>query len=516
MELIEKLIMHLSPEWAAKRAYYQAQAQRLYEAGKLHPQHRKRGQQGSADRAMNEARSNIRDWARWLDENHDIAIGILDDLVNKTVGAGVAVMPLVVDANGNMLRELNIEINRLWRIWTKRPEVTHEYNFNQVQRLMSRTMFRDGEVLGQHVLGQKGRVVHGSRIPYSLEMIEGDYLPFELNDEARNIVHGVEKTAWGRPRAYHLYKKAPDFYNTTLIRPNSNDTKRVVAENMLHAKFARRIGQTRGVSIFHGVVHRLDDIKDYEESERLAARIGGAMAAYIRKGTDFNPASALDENGNLKTNRTQEIIGGMIYDDLLPGEDVGTIDTNRPNTALEDFRSGQIRMLATGTMTQYSSISKNYDGTYSSQRQELVESMAPYAALRDYQISAIFQPIYEQFLTAAVLSNQLAIPAGLELEQLFAAGWIAPPQPWVDPKKEIEADALAVDSHFVPWSHVVLQRTGRDPEIVLEQMRREKEMLDEVFPPVQPVAEADNISDDPEDEDADDVGEDSDDDTEAA
>lgn len=512
MELIEKLIMALSPERAARRAYFKLQAERLYEAGKLHPQHRRRGEQGSADKAMNEARANIRDWARWLDENHDIAIGILDDLVNKTVGAGIAVMPLVADGQGNMLRDFNKEINKLWRVWTKRPEVTHEYAFNQVQRLMARTMFRDGEVLGQHVLGSKGRIVHGSRIPYSVEMIEGDYLPFELNDEKRNIVHGVEKTAWGRPRAYHLYKKQPDNYRSVLLRPNNADTKRVVAENMLHAKFARRIGQTRGVSIFHGVVHRLDDIKDYEESERLAARISGAMAAYIKKGTDFNPSQAFDSNGNLRTNRTQEIIGGMIYDDLLPGEDVGTIEANRPNTALEDFRSGQIRMLATGTMTQYSSISRDYNGTYSSQRQELVEAVAPYAALRDYLVTAIFQPIYEQFITAAVLSNQLRVPAGLDQEQLFATGWIAPPMPWVDPKKEIEADQAAVESHFIPWSHVVLQRTGRDPELVLEQMKREKEMLDEVFPPMQPVSPGDTIADD-EDGDEDEPNTD---DTEAA
>ncbi len=286
-----------------------------------------------------------------------------------------------------------------------------------------------------------------------------------------------------------------------ITRPDPKNMKVVPAARMFHAKFTRRIGQPRGVSIFHGVAHRLDSLKDYEESERIAARIGASFAAYIRKGSDYVSESSLNVDGSQKTNRTMEMQGGMIFDDLLPGEEIGTIDTNRPNTGLNEFRNGQLKAIAAGTGTQYSSISRNYDGTYSAQRQEMVESQASYAAMRDYLVFAMYQPIYEQFITAAILSNQITVPAGYELTDMFGAGWIAPPQPWIDPKKEVEADSAAVDANFVPWSQIVLQRTGRDPMIVLEQMLEEQELLAELMPaPVDKAPAEPVVADDEEDE----------------
>jgi capsid protein len=54
---------------------------------------------------------------------------------------------------------------------------------------------------------------------------------------------------------------------------------------------------------------------------------------------------------------------GMIFDDLQAGEEIGTIDTNRPNPNLEAYRNGQIKMLAAGTGPSFSSVAKTYDGT---------------------------------------------------------------------------------------------------------------------------------------------------------
>lgn len=504
MDLIGKLLFYTNPRKAIERLMWQREYKRLYEAAQLHHQHRRPKQHGSGDKSMDHARGRIRDWARYLDENHDLSAGILDTLVNKTVGAGIQVMPMILDSNGQAMRDLNLEIAALWREFSQRPEVTHELNFAALQRITARTLYRDGEILGQHVLGTMGRVVHGTRIPYSVELIEADYLPFEFNNDKRNIVHGVEKTAWGRPRAYHLYTIDPDDIRTVVIREDGRNTKRVPADRMFHAKFTRRVGQTRGVSVFHAIAHRLDDLRDYEESERVAARIGATMAAYIKKGTDFDAASFYSavNDGKIK-NRSMEFEGGMVYDTLLPGEDVGTIGVDRPNPNLESFRNSQLRALAAGSMTHYSGISKNYqEGTYSSQRQEMVESRSPYGALREYQVFAMYQPIYENFLTAAVLSNQIQIPREIQGADLFSSAWIAPPEPWIDPQKEANADKIAVDNHFIPWSQVVLQRTGRDPMVVLEQIRQEQEMLADLAPaPAAPVDNGSETDDDSADDD---------------
>ena len=38
----------------------------------------------------------------------------------------------------------------------------------------------------------------------------------------------------------------------------------------------------------------------------------------------------------------------MIFDDLAPGEDLGMVESNRPNVHLHEFRNGQLRAVAAG------------------------------------------------------------------------------------------------------------------------------------------------------------------------
>ena len=42
---------------------------------------------------------------------------------------------------------------------------------------------------------------------------------------------------------------------------------------------------------------RFDDIKDIDESERVAARVAAAMAAYIKKGVPDDYSPKTDEEG---------------------------------------------------------------------------------------------------------------------------------------------------------------------------------------------------------------------------
>lgn len=277
------------------------------------------------------------------------------------------------------------------------------------EALVARCWFRDGEVLVKHIEGTNAALDHGTAVPYSLELIEADYLPFDYTDDKKRIIHGVEKNAWRRPRAYYLYKEHPGDKHSFVTR---QDTKRYPAEKIIHLKITDRIAQTRGVSIFASVMTRMEDIKDYELSERLAAKVAASICAYVRKNLDAptNPQS-VDAAGN----RLLKMQPGMIFDNLLPGEEIGMIDSNRPNAMLEQFRNSQLRAVAAGTSTSYSSISKDYNGTYSAQRQELVEQSVHYGVLRDHFIERCVRPIGHPSggrATSFPLSQECASNAG--------------------------------------------------------------------------------------------------------
>ncbi|MGU0161066.1 phage portal protein [Escherichia coli] len=57
-------------------------------------------------------------------------------------------------------------------------------------------------------------------------------------------------------------------------------------------------------------------------------------------------------------------------------------EVESPNPNLETFRNGQLRAVAAGSRLSFSSTARNYNGTYSAQRQELVESTDGYLIRR--------------------------------------------------------------------------------------------------------------------------------------
>lgn len=475
MNMIDKAVEYISPESALRRdtARKILATQRAYEAAKPSRLRKTKTDPGSGDAIVERAGESLRLQARHLDENHDLASGVLDCLVNNTIGRGIAVEPQVKLTGGDLAKEINDQLVELWRDWSRFPEVTWEHHLNQAMRLLARHWFRDGEVLIKHVEGLRRDLDHGTIVPYSLELIEADFLPFDLNDTKRRIVHGVEKDGWRRSKAYHLYKEHPGDNHVLVTR---QDTKRFAADKILHPKIVKRLSQTRGISIFAGTLTRLEDIKDYELSERLAAKVAASICAYIRKSLD-GPTSGVqvDEAGN----RLMKMQPGMIFDNLLPGEEVGMIDSNRPNSMLEQFRNSQLRAVAAGTSTGFSSISKDYRGTYSSQRQELVEQSVHYAVLREYFCERVVRPIWERFVTMAMLSGQLQVPEGtINPRSLKNAEFQGPVMPWIDPQKEAVAEEKLIQAGLKARAQSIRERGG-NPQDTFEQIKQEREQDEE-------------------------------------
>ena len=487
LNFLSRLFPGVALRYEVKRQQL-ASVKRLYEGASSSNYHKSKGSSRSGNGSMDHARGTLRDYARDLDENHDLAIGILDVLVNNIVGAGIPIEPMLKTRGGKLNVKANKQIRKLWDKWSRSPDVTGQYALDELERLVCRSWLRDGEILIQKVAGTNRNIKHAGPIPYSLELIESDFLPFDYSQKGETkIVHGVELDTWNRPIAYHLFKDHPGdvFYPFLQYK---TDTKRVNADQLIHLKFSRRINQVRGVTLFHGVLRRLDDIKDYEESERIAARVAAAFTGYIKKSADSAVATNTETGA-----RDFEMNPGMVFDNLLPGEEVGTIDSNRPNTGLNEFRNSQLRAIASGVGASYSSISKDYNGTYSAQRQEMVESAPAYTRLRSYFINQFIRPIYEDFITYALASGSLALPKNVDPESHFDCDIRGVGMPWIDPKKEVEADAAAVQNRFKSRAQVIRERGG-DPAKVSEQIELELE-ADKKLEPIEPKPVAENKDD---------------------
>ncbi len=469
MTLADRIVSWFDPVAGLKRRHAR-KVLSYFEAAKPDRNRKARRETGSGNDAVLRAGASLREQARHLEQNYDLAVGVLNTLAANCVGpAGIGIEPQPRRADGSIDDDFARDILKLHKDWSRHPEVTWRHDRASMERLLFKSWMRDGEVFAQQLTGSVPYLDHGTQVPYSVEMIEADYVPLDLNASQPTIVQGCEINAWGRPVAWHVYKGHPAESFGMVTR---TQTKRIAAADMLQAATVSRVRQLRGVSIFASVMGRFENLKDYEESERIAAMIAASMAAYIKKGSpdQYDPDASGDS-------RQMKFRPGMIFDDLQAGEEIGTIDTNRPNPNLEAYRNGQIKMLAAGTGPSFSSVAKTYDGTYSAKRQELVESWSAYGTLSNEFIGDMIRPMYERFIAAAILSGKLKVPAGIVRDSVDDALYIPPQMPWIDPKKEAEFFKIMEDKAYMSGPEIIRRRGGNPLDVLEQQSRwlREKE-----------------------------------------
>jgi len=470
MNIIDTIIKAMSPGWALNREISRTRLTNYYEATKQTHQRKSRTfGETTADGEVNPNLVHMRELSRELDRNHDMAKGILTTLVSRVVGAQIIPQPQIKDINGNLLVDFNREISKKFKLWSYRPEVTKTSSWGKASRLACRTWMRDGEVLTKHLVGSVTGFNHSTNIPYSFELFEPDILPVEYDDEKLNVKAGIQFNTWGEP-TYYYFLKDVNGINVFFGRYSKNDFNKVKAESVSHLAIKDRLNQSRGMSLFASVFTRLDDIKDYEESERIAARVAAAMTSFIKKDPDVFASQQTSSD-----TRYYEMQPGIIYDDLLPGEEPVSMQSNRPSGLLGDFRNSMLKMIAAGTGAGYSTISKNYDGTYSAQRQELVEQKSVYDILIEEFNSGWTKPIWDNFLKSLLLSG-FETPLDVDMETLFDVHFQNPTIPWIDPKKEADANR-ELNKMGVKTRSKIIREQGDNPEDVMEAVLKENEAM---------------------------------------
>ena len=454
---LDRAIGYFSPALAAKRMANR-QVMNYYEAAEITKDRNFYRKRGSQNENVQRSAYDLRVQARHAVLNHDIARGVLRTMVNNVVGNGVGVEPQPRRDDGSIHEDYANALREAWRDWSNAPEVTGRFKWGQAQRMMAWSRYRDGEVFAQMIIGNAAYLNHGSRVPLSIELIDAESVPLNLNSEAECIIQGIKVNTWGRPIELQVVKSLPWSQSSSVFY---GETKGISWDRVLHYVGLDNIGQMRGVTEFASILNRLEDVKDYEESERIAAKVAAMLTAYIKKGTpdDYKPQ---DEREIAFTPAT-------IIDTLGPGEDIGMIDSKRPNPNLITFRAGQLKAVASGIGASYSTISKNYDGTFSAQRQELVEQWVNYAVETDNFVCQVLQPIWQQFVRIADLSGVVPMPRNVDANTLDDALFVGQQMPWIDPLKEAAGNKLLVDAGFASEIEIIRKR-GQNPYDVLEQI----------------------------------------------
>lgn len=405
------------------------------------------------------AHGPIRDRARHAVANNAWAANGGAALETALIGAGITPASLHPDqATRRMLGE------RYTR-WSENADADGLTDWPGMQAAAVRALIVDGEAFLQEILtrdGVKYRLIPAEQVDASLTRDLGD---------GRHIIGGVEFDAAGRRVAYYISPSRPTDLFAAYAAP-----VRVPADQIIHVMRPLGAGQVRGVSWLAPVLLRLGELDQLEDALLVAAKMQAMMAAFVvdqngnATGTPFADGS---QNG---TNIDLSLEPGTVR--FLPaGWDVKFSNPQQASQSVE-FAGMQLRAVAAGLGVPEFLLTGDMRGAnYSSMRSALVAFRQRVEQIQFHTlIPQLIRPVWQRVMTVDVLRGALSIPDyESRAADYHAAEFYPPAQPWVDPLKDIQAEALAIKTGLKSRRQAVAAQgyaiEALDAEIAADQQR---------------------------------------------
>jgi len=304
------------------------------------------------------------------------------------------------------------------------------------------------------------------------------------------VIHGVKCNKAGRALSYAINSRG---WGPSGLFPGFSDSllfdRWIAADNLhLHGAYDR-FDQVRGISPLAPCVNHYQDI--YECSDYALAKMKvHQLFAMIFFRQAFDSVGSTEDDPN-DAGYEVDFGKGPIKLELDPGDDAKFLESQTPSTEFQQFMTFMIAMVLKALDIPYSFYDEahtNYSGARQALLQYVESTKRSRTALKD-----LLDWIIQWRLTLAIMDGELP---GIRIEEL-AWLWIPSGIPWIDPLKEMEADAGSVENGFNSTPDITMLRTGRDAyEIADAQLAYVKYREQIGLPPlpssIKPAAAQDN------------------------
>jgi len=468
---------------------------------------------GSADYDILSDLTDLRERSRDLYYNNPWAHGAIETKVINVVGTGLKlqsrldrdVLPLTEDLAGAW----ESQTEREWRLFWGRKDchAARTQNGNALSRMVYRQARLNGDVFIQLT---RSPGINPAWFPYSLrlQVIEADRVCNKdyLRDN-EHLAGGIEKTAAGAPKAYHILKQHPGSldYKTHEWMTIPAYGSRTGLPNIIHLASLDRPGQSRGIPDLAPVIEPLKQLGNYTEAELMAAVVSGLFTVFIESDTGDTGLSLdefYNETGAQSTDDDYKLGNGAIVE-LATGEKIHDSNPGRPNAVFDVFVQAILRQVGVALNLPYEILIKHFTASYSAARAALLEAFKYYYLERSWLSESFHQIVYEVWMYEAVSSGRIQAPGFFTdpiLRQAYLGSeWIGPARGQIDELKEINAAQIRTEMGVSTLSEITAEMTGGDWETKHRQqvkennMRKEDGLLPEPAPaaPAEPPAKPD-------------------------
>lgn len=382
----------------------------------------------------------------------DDGLGELDDFANRVIEEG-------------------------WKNWSKRENCTvnKRHSFVSVERMVYKSVKRDGEIFVRKVKGFRG-----NNYMFALQLIEADHLDIKMNTTLKNgnyIRMGVETNEWGEAVAYHFMEKHPGDY---LVDSRFRSKRiRIPADEVIHVYDPERVDQSRGFPEGVASMTRSNMLNGYQEAELVAARTSSSKMGFFKTpdGESYQgDDSEFDDEGN-ETEIITEADPGT-FEELPEGFDFVSYDPQHPTTAFGSFVKSILQGIASGLGISYPNMANDYEGvSYSSLRQANMNDRDGWKEEQTWLVEQLHSQIFEAWLLMALTTNQLKPLQASRFDRYNNPSWRPRGWAWVDPQKESNANKLNLELGSESLTNIVAEQ-GRDIEEVFQERQKESKLAE--------------------------------------
>jgi lambda family phage portal protein len=418
--------------------------------------------------------------------NNDYVRGYIRMCRQNIVGEhGVKLQVKATLSNGKLDKVANAAIEAAFAEWCKRGncDVTGQLSWRGIQALCVEHAARDGEFIIRKVRG-----ADAGPFGYALQVIDPQRLPVRYQDyksltSGNFIRNGIEFNRYGRPIAFHFAstdESDSQFYYSI----SGEGYIRIPAEEIIHGFVTEMASQKRGIPWSSTSLFRLHHLQGFEDASVQNARATASKMGIVEWTEGYGPTWEEGDDSPLETFDAEP----LSFHELPQGAKLAEWNPQYPAGEFEVAHKVFLRGAATGMGVSYNALGNNLENVnFSSIRDGKVSERDFWKELQGWLIETLIQPVYEDWLKIALLSEKIVNKQGKPLPPSKLAiyktvhyqgrRWA-----WIDPKSDATAKTTEIRAGLTSISQV-LREQGRDPEAVAAEIASDIEMLKEAGVP---------------------------------
>ncbi len=385
---------------------------------------------------------------------------------NVIGAAGIKLQAQAADPDGSLDAAANRALETWWKKFSRASncDIRGKRGLRQMCGKLVVSAARDGEFFV--------REIYDRRLPmgYALQTIDPLRCPVDYNDDMPGrsgfVRQGIEFTEEGRPVAYFF--TVPGAYGAGFYH-HGQRLERVPAEEIIHGYIEELEGQRRGIPWAATSLWRLYQLGLFEKAALTNARMGAQSGGFLNFKDDEGPALTEEELDELSADFELDAEGG-VFQVLPPGMEFKEFNSQYPSGEFTPFYQSMLRGVGSGMGVSYVSLANDLEGVnFSSIRQGVLDEREHWMEIQEWFIEEFMDRVYRNALKVALLRGHVSgggvtlRPA--RLDKYLSVLWQAKRWPWIDPKKDIEAEVKAIEKGLKAPSESIRQ-SGRDPEAV--------------------------------------------------